>query len=302
MRRAAHSLLDAEPKILADVFARGLAGFSTDAEFLRAFQAVPNAHIPWLRVSFALRNRLAEDELAKAVTQGTKQYVILGAGLDSFAYRQPDLVRSLDVYEVDHPASQAWKRERVAALGIEVPPTLHYAPVDFERNTLTEGLTTAGLNRSEPAFFTWLDVTQYLTREAVLRTLREVAALSKAEGTLVLEFIAPPGTLSDEDAALVHSLAEASAELGEPWLSFFTSEDMHEALTRVGFRFVQHFGPAEAFDRYLRGRTDGARLPGYFRMAKATMRERSGEPPSSTERPLDGLKRGAIQSKIGPCG
>jgi methyltransferase (TIGR00027 family) len=87
----------------------------------------------------------AEDELAKAVTRGTTQYVILGAGLDSFAYRRPDLVRSLDVYEVDHPASQAWKRERVAALGIPVPPTLHYAPIDFERTSLTEGLVTAGL-------------------------------------------------------------------------------------------------------------------------------------------------------------
>jgi methyltransferase (TIGR00027 family) len=270
MRRAAHYLLDAEPKILADGFARALAGFSTDEEFLRAFQAVPNAHIPWLRMSFALRNRLAEDELAKAVKQGTTQYIILGAGLDSFAYRQPDLVRSLDVYEVDHPASQAWKRERVRALGIPVPPTLHYAPVDFERTSLTEGLTTAGLKRHESAFFTWLGVTQYLTRDAVLRTLRDVAALSTAESTLVMEFLAPPRTLNDEEAALVNSLAEASAKVGEPWLSFFTSDDMQDALTQAGFKSVEHFGPAEAFDRYLRGRTDGARLPGYFRMAKAT--------------------------------
>jgi methyltransferase (TIGR00027 family) len=269
MRRYAQYLLDAEPKILADVFARGLAGFSSDEEFLKAIQAIPN---PWLRVSFALRNRLAKDELARAVEHGTRQYVILGAGLDSFAYRQPDLVRALDVYEVDHPASQAWKRERVAVLGITVPPTLHYAPIDFERSTLTEGLTRAGLKRNEPAFFTWLGVTQYLTQEAVRRTLREVAALSTAEGTLVMEFIAPARTLSDEDAALSNSLAEASAKVGEPWLSFFTSEDMQEALTQAGFRSVEHFGPAEAFDRYLRGRTDGARLPGYFRMAKATTR------------------------------
>jgi methyltransferase (TIGR00027 family) len=272
MRRAAHYLLDAEPKILADGFARALAGFSSDEEFLRAFEAVPNAHISWLRMSFALRNRLAEDELATAVKQGTTQYIILGAGLDSFAYRQPDLVRLLDVYEVDHPASQAWKRERVAALGIPVPPTLHYAPVDFEGVSLTKGLTAAGLKRHEPAFFTWLGVTQYLTRDAVLRTLCEVAALSAAESTLVMEFLAPPWTLDDKDAALAYSLAEASAKVGEPWLSFFTSDDMQDVLAQAGFRSVQHFGPAEAFDRYLRGRTDGARLPGYFRMAKATTR------------------------------
>jgi methyltransferase (TIGR00027 family) len=267
MRRAAHYLLDAEPKILADRFARALAGFSSDDEFLKAYRALPN---PWRSTHFALRHRLAEDELAKAVEHGTTQYVILGAGLDSFAYRQPDLMRSLDVYEVDHPASQAWKRERVAALGIKVPPTLHYAPIDFEQNTLTEGLTAAGLNRREPAFFSWLGVIQYLTREAVLRTLREVAAVSAARSTLFLEFIAPPDTLNDEDAAHVRSQAEPMATLGEPWLTFFTSDDMHEALTQAGFASVEHFGPTEVFDRYLRGRTDGARLPGHVRMATAT--------------------------------
>lgn len=267
MRRAAHYLLDAEPKILADRFARALAGFSSDEELLKAYQAIP---YPRWRVHIALRSRFAEDELAEAVAHGTGQYVILGAGLDSFVYRQPDLVRSLDVYEVDHPASQAWKRERVAALGMTAPPTLHYAPIDFERDTLTEGLTRAGLNRNEPVFFSWLGVTQFLTKEAVERTLREIAAFSTARSTLVLQFIAPPDTLNDEDAAHVRSETEAVAKLGEPWLSFFTSEDMQEALTRAGFASVQHFGPAEAFDRYLRGRMDGARLPGMFRMAKAT--------------------------------
>jgi methyltransferase (TIGR00027 family) len=151
-------------------------------------------------------------------------------------------------------------------------PTLHYAPIDFERSTLTEGLTAAGLDRSEPVFFSWLGVTQYLTQNAVLRTLREVAAFSNAESTLVLEFLAPPHTLSDEDAAHLHSLAEVTAKLGEPWLSFFTSDDMQHALTQAGFASVEHFGPAEAFDRYLRGRTDGARLPAHFRMARATTR------------------------------
>jgi methyltransferase (TIGR00027 family) len=270
MRRAAHYLLDAEPKILADGFARALAGFSSDEEFLSAFESVPNAHIPGLNLFFALRHRFAEDELAKAVTRGTTQYVILGAGLDSFAYRRPDLVRSLDVYEVDHPASQAWKRERVAALGIPVPPKLHYAPIDFERTSLTEGLVTAGLKRHEPTFFTWLGVTQYLTRETILRTLREVAALSTVESTLVLEFLAPPRTVNGEDAALFNASAEAVARLGEPWLSFFTPDDMSDALTQAGFRSVEHFGSAEALDRYLRGRTDGARLHDHHRLAKAT--------------------------------
>jgi methyltransferase (TIGR00027 family) len=101
---------------------------------------------PWLRTQFALRNRHAEDELAKAVARGMRQSVILGAGLDSFAYRRPDRVRRLQVYEVDHPASQAWKRARVAELGLEVPAGLRYAPVDFERESLPDGLRAAGVD------------------------------------------------------------------------------------------------------------------------------------------------------------
>jgi methyltransferase (TIGR00027 family) len=179
-------------------------------------------------------------------------------------------MRSLDIYEVDHPPSQAWKRERIAALGITVPPTLHYAPIDFERDTPTEGLTRVGLNRSEATFFTWLGVTLYLTQEAVRRTLREVAAFSTARSTVVLEFIAPPRHVDHRGAGLLTSSAEGAAKVGEPFISFFTADDMQHALTQAGFTSVEHFGPAEAFDRYLRGRTDGARLPGHFRMAKAT--------------------------------
>ena len=115
MYRAAHYLLDAEPKILADPFARSFAGFSSEEELLRAINAiVPPVDLVPVRTIFALRSRYAEDELAQAVRRGTQQYIILGAGLDSFAYRRPDLMRTLEVYEVDHPASQVWKRERVA--------------------------------------------------------------------------------------------------------------------------------------------------------------------------------------------
>jgi methyltransferase (TIGR00027 family) len=269
MRRAAHYLLDAEHKILSDTFARAFAGFSSDHEFLAAFDALPSANLAWLSTSFALRNRLAEDELADAVKGGVAQYVILGAGLDSFAYRRPDLMQSLTVYEVDHPASQAWKRERVAALGIEVPSTLRYAPIDFEDTTLIEGLASAGLNRQAPVFFSWLGVTQYLTREAALRTLRECATVSSAKCTLVMEFIAPPETLEDNEAALCRLLASTAANLGEPWLSFYTFAEMTENLKTAGFGSVELFGPEKACSRYLAGRSDGARLPGYFRMVKA---------------------------------
>lgn len=268
--RAVHNILDEEPKILSDPFARDLAGYSSDEALLTAHNAHPLAHIPWLRTQFALRNRYAEDELLKAVKRDIEQYVILGAGLDSFAYRHPELMQSLDVYEVDHPASQEWKRQQIAKLGLAVPSRLHYAPVDFEHQTLTQGLHTAGLNRQKPVFFSWLGVTQYLSRDAVLRTLREVAALSAKGSTLVMEFIAPASSLSEDDAALVRALAEGTARVGEPWLSYFTSAEMDDALRQSGFHTTTHFGSDEACSRYLKGRTDGSRLPGYFRMTQAS--------------------------------
>jgi methyltransferase (TIGR00027 family) len=268
--RAAHTLLDDEPKILADPFARNFAGHVSDAALLAAHDAHPLAQVRGFRTQFALRNRYAEDELADAVRRGIGQYVILGAGLDSFAYRRPDLMRALDVYEVDHPASQAWKRARVTELGIEAPARLRYVPIDFERETLTQGLAAGGFRTGERAFFSCLGVTQYLTPEAVRQTLREIAAVAAPGSELVLEFIAPAAVLGAEEGALVAALATNSAKLGEPWLSFFEAAEMEAVLRQAGFSAVEHFGREEAYQRYLLGRTDGCRLPGYFRMAKAT--------------------------------
>ena len=151
MWRAMHTLLDEEPKILADPFARDFAGHASNEALIVAHDAHPLARMSWVRTLFALRNRYAEDELTEATACGVEQYVILGAGLDSFAYRRPDLMRTLQVFEVDHPASQAWKRARVAELGLEVPAGLRYSPIDCERGTLPEGLRRAGVDPRVPA-------------------------------------------------------------------------------------------------------------------------------------------------------
>ena len=232
MLRAAHYLLDAEPKILADPFARIFAGFSSDGELLKTLDALAYPDYARMRALFALRNRYAEDELEQAVRRGTSQYIILGAGWDSFAYRRPDLMRTLEVYEVDHPASQALKRERVAELGIETPATLHYVPIDFERETLDEGLAAGGVNRHALAFFSWLGVTQYLTPEAVLRTLGEIAAVAAPGSELVFQFVVPAATLSGEEGAVVTAYATRAAGIGEPWLSSSSLETWRNALSR----------------------------------------------------------------------
>jgi methyltransferase (TIGR00027 family) len=269
MLRGAHYILDVEPRILDDSFARAFAGFSSDEELLKALDDLKVAEFIRRRTLLAVRNRYAEDELVRSVAQGMTQYVILGAGLDSFAYRRRDLLQVLDVYEVDHPASQAWKRQRVEELGIKIPERLHYVPVDFERETLTNGLSAAGVNLRAATFFSWLGVTQYLTSTAVLNTLREIARLAAPGSEIVFQLIVPAATLVGEERALVEVLAARSAAVGEPWLSSFTPEELEVHLKQLGFKEVIHFGPHNATERYLTGRSDQLRLPAYFHMIDA---------------------------------
>jgi methyltransferase (TIGR00027 family) len=269
--RAAHYLLDAEPRILDDRFARAFAGFPSDEELSKALNALSYPDIPRMRTLFALRNRYAEDELVRAMERGISQYIILGAGLDSFAYRRPDLLQTLDVYEVDHLTSQVWKRERVEELGIKIPARLHYVPIDFERETLTEGLAARGVNLRAATFFSWLGVTQYLPSAAVLGTLPEIAQMAAPGSEIVFQFIVPAATLANEERSLVNALAAHAAAAGEPWLSFFEPEEMEAHLKQMGFGKIHHFGPEQASERYLLGRADGLRLPAYFHMINAVV-------------------------------
>jgi methyltransferase (TIGR00027 family) len=271
MRRAAHLLLDADPKILIDRFASQLAGFASDQELLAGYRSLPLADVPWMRTPFVLRDRYTEDQLAQAFQKGIAQCVILGAGLNSFAYRQPEGMLGLQVFEVDHPATQTWKRRRVAELELVVPATLHYAPVDFEKETLIDGLLRTSFNQEAPAFFSWLGVTQYLTQPAILRTLQDIVAVAAPGSELVIQFIAPAEALVDKEAALVTALAEGAARVGEPWLTFFKPVDLEKHLRRIGLEEIVHFGADEASTSYLAERTDGLRLPAYFRMIKARM-------------------------------
>jgi len=218
---------------------------------------------------FALRNRYAEDELEEAVGRGITRYVILGAGLDSFVFRRPDIMRKLHLYEVDHPVSQAWKRERLAELSLQVPATLHFVPVDFEQHTLAESLIGSGLKPGTIAFFSWLGVTQYLGAEAVLKTLGEIASFAGSGSEMLMQFIVPPANLDGPDRALVEGLAARAAEIGEPWLSFFEPGVLEKHFKQIGFGRISHFGPNDAFERHMRYRMDGLSLPGYFGFIKA---------------------------------
>lgn len=232
--RAYHQIAS-EPRIFTDPLAIRIAGITpgqlTDLETAK-FQDDDTDMRRRRRLFLAARARFAEDTVADAVAAGTRQVVILGAGLDTFAYRNqhPDV----RVFEVDHPDTQEWKRQRLDAAGIELPASLTFAPVDFESQTLAAGLAAAEFDRSRPAVFVWLGVIMYLTRDTILDTLRFVAGQATPV-RLVFDYLYPASAATSEEMDQRTVRADLVASIGEPWLSFFTADDIANILREAGF-------------------------------------------------------------------
>lgn len=222
-----------------------------------------------LRAFIAARSRYAEDALHAAVAAGVAQYVVLGAGLDTFAYRLSE-PSSLRVFEVDHPSTQAWKRVRLAAAGIAPPAHLELVGFDFERQSLAQAMATTGFDPRRPACVSWLGVTVYLTVEAIRGTLAWVAAL-QAGSTIVFEY-AVPSARADAGAEIRAGMAARSAAVGEPWITFFEPDEMVRLLAAAGFADVEDLDPEAAYQRYFRDRQDGLRPRGTARLVRATVR------------------------------
>lgn len=262
-------LLDPLPKLLVDPFARDLAGYDSDDALLRAFESLEPPSLLPARVSFALRHRYAEDEMAAAWLRGVTQAVILGAGLDSLAYRCPGALNGLTIVEVDHPSSQAWKIGRVAELGLKPTVCLRHLAIDFEHQTLGDGLSQGDLELRAPVFISCLGVTQYLTCDALQRLLRDTAAVAAPGSELVLQFIMPPDTLPPGSRESLMRVIRWSETVGEPWLSFYMPSEMEDRLREAGFSSVTHFGPPDAAERYLRGHPGGFPTPPGLTMVTA---------------------------------
>jgi methyltransferase (TIGR00027 family) len=211
-----------------------------------------------LRSHIVLRSRFAEDHLEAAVARGVRQYVILGAGYDTFIVRQPEWARSIRIMEVDRPETQEMKRARLEAASLSVPENVTFASVNFERETLADGLRRHGVDLDEPIFFSWLGVTMYLTEPAIDAVLRTVAGCEA--GSEVVFTFAPVRGESDgsHDGA---SLAERAASVGEPWLTYFEPAALGRKLRDLGFGTVEFLTPAEAAARYFANRTDGLPAP-----------------------------------------
>ena len=266
--RAAHQLLDM-PLILDDPLALTILGPAQEAEM----RADPGRHSNpvsnVMRVTMAVRSRLAEDIWRQAQRQGVRQYVILGAGLDTFAYRTgstPDA----HLFEVDLPSMQRWKRACLRTAGIEEPAHLRYVAIDFSQTTLEQELLASGFNPALPVTFSWLGVSMYLTEDVVLHTLRYIASCAPGSG-IVFDYLMQAELLTLSERTGLEMMAAGVAAQGEPLQSHFDPEIFERLLRQFGFRHIEHFGPQSLSERYLSGRSDGLCLSNVFRMILATV-------------------------------
>jgi methyltransferase (TIGR00027 family) len=252
IRRAAHQLMDLPP-VLDDPIAVRLIGSGYRGKIGRASHPVGRD----FRAFMAVRSRYVEDQLAAAVHEGVAQYVVLGAGLDTFAYRNP--YPSLRVFEVDFPATQEWKRAMLAEADIALPAELTFVPLDFERHTLAEGLAEAGFDSSAPTFFGWLGVVPYLTLTAFRATLDSIAQMPS--GTAVsFDYALAPETLSEVGRTAFDALSGRVAAAGEPFQLFFTPETMESELRRAGFQRLEQLDSEQLNELYFKERADGLKL------------------------------------------
>lgn len=255
--RALHVQADAPPHVFDDVIGLKLAAPDATwrerpdmSEFTRPFRA-----------SILARARFIEDLVAEQFAQGVRQYVILGAGLDTFAQRKPELAAQMQVFEIDQPGPQAWKRQRLVELGLGIPAFLHLVPVDFEAGDhWWERLAASGFDATQPAVVASTGVSMYLTREAIMATLRQVATLAP-NSTFAMSFMLPLELLDPDIRPGVERAAAGARASGTPFISFFTPDAMLALAREAGFHEVRHVSAAALAQRYFSERTDGLRPP-----------------------------------------
>jgi methyltransferase (TIGR00027 family) len=269
LSRAAHQILDV-PKVLDDPIALSIIGAEGAAVIRKGGPQFESGLGRRLRSIFVARSRFAEDELAEAIKRGVRQYVILGAGLDTFAYRNPYPPSQLRVFEVDHPSTQAWKLKQLDAAKIPIPSAVTFVPLNFETQTLAEQLKVAGFRADEPTFFSWLGVTMYLTPEIVMATMKYVASSTAGGGGIVFDYITPFSQESFVRRLRLRLLSYLMAAIGEPWRAFFETGVFTGDLKAVGFTHVVDMGPDDINAGYFHNRMDklGVRSPVHFMSAR----------------------------------
>lgn len=278
--RAAHLVLDQDPKILGDTLALGLGGFDSDETLRRTIAALGDdlaAELPGTsaealmaatRAGITVRSRFAEDRLREAIDRGVTQYAILGAGLDSSAYRLPEAMHDLSVFEIDFPATQQWKRARLAELKPQAMAGVTYVPIDFETDSLFDRLSESGFDTSRPAFFSWLGVVWYLTDRAIFATLGEIAAAA-AGSEIVFEYPVAADLVEPVDRPLAEMVRQVGAVRGEPVGPGFDPQDFVRRVEALGFESVTDLSADDINALYFSDRRDSLRMPGIGHLLNA---------------------------------
>jgi methyltransferase (TIGR00027 family) len=253
MRRAAHQILD-RPLVLEDPFAIRILPSDAAAEIGRDPEREGHPFARAMRAFMAVRSRFAEDEFAEAVRRGVKQYVALGAGLDTFAWRNPYRDSGVRIFEVDHPATHAWKRELIAKAKLpEAAAT--YVPVDFERQSLADCLRTAGFRSDAPAFFSWLGVVPYLTRDAFRSTLQFFGGMPAGSG-VVFDYALPREAVDEDRLAAFDELSARVSSIGEPFQLFFMPDELASEFRSINWHVSAQLDAVAIRQRFFANRAD----------------------------------------------
>jgi methyltransferase (TIGR00027 family) len=259
MQRAAHLMLDHDPWIVEDPLALRIMGAEAESRLrlkLAHFRTLTSRST---RASMMARNRYTEDELVRSILRGVRQYIILGAGLDTFAYRNS--FGDLRVFEVDYPDTQAWKRSCLEKAAISIPASVAYVTVDFERHMITDALRRSGFRSDEPAFFSFIGVARYLSREALISVFSSIVSSMRTGSEIVFDFYSPP--------SLLQRLREPNQENNGFRPSYFDPMMITRDLKPLGFADVKLIGPKELNVRYYKNRKDGLRIQNRMHLIKA---------------------------------
>jgi methyltransferase (TIGR00027 family) len=257
VRRAAHQLLD-KPRIFDDPIAVGLVAEASEPAILAALDDHRSQDATLFRSLFALRSRFAEDRLAEAAARGVVQYVIVGAGLDTFPWRQPEYAQSMRIFAADHVTTLAWTQVRFWERGLPKPENLTFVPIDLEADRLGERLAEFGFDPRLATFCSVLGVTRYLNGDAIEALLSFASSLIR-DSEIVFSFVLPDDGMNRDD--LAYRLGSNAEAMGEPWKTFHQPSELVERLARIGFRDVFHLTPQCAQRRYFADRYDGLRAP-----------------------------------------
>jgi len=270
MMRAAHQVLD-NPKVFEDPIALKIVGNHGESLIRLGKRKFKTRLSSYLRAIVVARSKFVEEELAVAIKRGVRQYVILGAGFDTFAYRNPYATKDLRVFEVDHPITQTWKRRKLSAAKISIPESLTFTPIEFESQLLADRLREVGFNTDVPSFFSWLGVTMYLTRETVMATMKYITVSTPSGSGIVFDYVVPPSSQNIFRQFAFHLLANWLAVMGEPWQSFFDPSQLIKDLKAIGFKNAEDIAPKDINRRFFKDRADNLMVGSFGHLMKAQL-------------------------------